>query len=61
MKQLLTAFLVSFSLGLTAQNVMAKAELEAENVDEVRVDGSFVDVYVKKGDRVYFSVIIFMK
>ncbi len=58
MKQLLTAFLVSFSLGLTAQNVMAKAELEAENVDEVRVDGSFVDVYVKKGDRVYFSGII---
>jgi len=42
----------------SAQRVMAEAELEAENVDEVRIEGSFVDVYIKKGDRVYFSGII---
>ena len=49
-------FLVSFS-GL-AQNTLAKAELEAENVDEVRIEGSFVDVYVNTGDKVYFKGII---
>lgn len=38
-----------------AQNILAKAELEAENVDEVRIEGSFVDIYVKNGDRVYFQ------
>ncbi len=37
------------------QNTLAKAELEAENVDEVKIEGSFVDVFVKKGDRVYFK------
>ena len=58
MKHFLTAILATLTLGLSAQNIMAKAELEAENVDEVRVDGAFVDVYIKKGDRVYFSGII---
>lgn len=38
-----------------SQNILAKAELEAENVDEVKIEGSFVDVFVNKGDRVYFK------
>ncbi|MEO1253725.1 MAG: DUF4097 family beta strand repeat-containing protein, partial [Bacteroidota bacterium] len=37
------------------QNVLAESELEAENVNEVRIEGSFVDVYVKNGDKVYFK------
>lgn len=41
-----------------AQNIMAQAELEAENVDEVRIDGSFINVYVSDGDKVFFSGII---
>ena len=40
---------------LLSQNILAKAELEAENVDEVKIEGSFVDVYVKRGDKVYFK------
>lgn len=58
MKRFLILIAVISTLGATAQNVMAKAELEAENVDEVRVEGSFVDVYVKSGEKVYFSGII---
>lgn len=46
------------TLGVSAQTIMARAELEAENVDKVRVEGSFVDVYVKNGDKVHFSGII---
>lgn len=38
-----------------SQNILAKAELEAENIDEVRIEGSFVDVFVNKGDKVYFK------
>ncbi len=37
---------------------MAQAELEAKNVDEVRIDGSFVDVYVQDGEKVFFKGII---
>lgn len=58
MKKFLTLFLVISMLGVNAQNVMAQAELEAENVDEVSVEGSFADVYVKSGDKVYFTGII---
>lgn len=46
------------ALPAVSQNTLAKAELEAENVDEVRIEGSFVDVYVNKGDKVYFKGII---
>jgi len=58
MKTLAFLLSCSFFLNLSAQNVIAKAELEAENVDEVRVEGSFVDVYVNTGDKVYFKGII---
>ncbi len=42
-------------MGVSAQTVLASAELEAQNIEEVRIEGSFVDVYVKNGDRVYFK------
>lgn len=50
--------MVVVALPAVSQNTLAKAELEAENVDEVRIEGSFVDVYVNKGDKVYFKGII---
>ncbi|WP_420575219.1 DUF4097 family beta strand repeat-containing protein [Ekhidna sp.] len=55
MKKLLIIGLVALSFSSYSQNVLAKAELEAENVDEVRLEGSFVDVYVNTGERVYFK------
>ncbi len=55
MKKLIIAVLVGVTYSSFSQNILAKAELEAENIDEVRVEGSFVDVYVKSGDRVYFK------
>ena len=55
MRKLCIAALIIFSFDSYSQNILAKAELEAENVDEVRVEGSFVDVYVNSGDRVYFK------
>ena len=58
MKRTIFVFFISLSVLASGQRIMAEAELEAENVDEVRVEGSFVDVYVKKGDKVYFSGII---
>lgn len=58
MKNILLITLSVLSFQLVGQNVLAKAELIAENVKEVRVDGSFVDVYVTKGDQVTFKGII---
>ncbi|MEQ6166082.1 DUF4097 family beta strand repeat-containing protein [Ekhidna sp. MALMAid0563] len=58
MKKSLIAILFLGSFSGLAQNTLAKAELEAENVDEVRIEGSFVDVYVNTGDKVYFKGII---
>ena len=55
MKNILLITLSILSFQLLGQNVLAKAELIAENVNEVRVDGSFVDVYVTKGDQVTFK------
>ncbi|MEO9870826.1 DUF4097 family beta strand repeat-containing protein [Ekhidna sp.] len=55
MKKSIAVILALISLESVAQNVLAKAELEAENVNEVRIEGSFVDVYVNTGDRVYFK------
>ncbi len=55
MKKLFFVLTIFICIPSIAQNVLAKAELEAENVNEVRVDGSFVDVYVNTGDRVYFK------
>lgn len=55
MKKILIALAVISSIPVLSQNTLAKAELEAENVDEVRIEGSFVDIYVKKGDKVYFK------
>ena len=58
MKSTLFSFFILLSLASFAQNILAQAELEAENVDEVRVEGSFVDVYVNTGDKVFFKGII---
>ncbi|NQZ75074.1 MAG: DUF4097 family beta strand repeat protein [Ekhidna sp.] len=52
-----TVFLLAV-FSTSAQNILAQAELEAENVDEVRIEGTFVDIYVNSGDRVYFKGII---
>lgn len=54
MKKFIVVLLGLVSTGAFSQNILAKSELEAENVDEVRIEGSFVDVYVDTGDRVYF-------
>ncbi len=40
------------------QTVLASAELEAQNIKEVRVEGSFCDVYVEQGNRNYLDAII---
>ncbi|MEQ8906463.1 DUF4097 family beta strand repeat-containing protein [Ekhidna sp.] len=58
MKNLLIAICTLVSLSAISQNILAKAELGAENVDEVRIEGSFVDVYVNSGDKVYFKGVI---
>lgn len=55
MKKLIVVLTIIVSFPSLAQNTLAKAELVAENVDEVKVEGSFVDVYVNTGDRVYFK------
>ncbi|MEM7298835.1 MAG: DUF4097 family beta strand repeat-containing protein [Bacteroidota bacterium] len=55
MKRPIILMLLLGSITSMAQNTIAKAELEAENVNEVRIEGSFVDVYVKSGDRVFFK------
>lgn len=58
MKSTIFSILFIGVLAANAQNVLAKAELEAENIDEVRVDGSFVDVYVKNGSKTTFKGVI---
>ena len=58
MKRLIYSLTILFSIGTSAQNIIAEAELKAENVNEVSVEGSFVDVYVTRGDEVYFKGII---
>ncbi|MEQ9468321.1 MAG: DUF4097 family beta strand repeat-containing protein [Ekhidna sp.] len=58
MKNILSLITLLLCVSGFAQNTLAKAELEAENVDEVRIEGSFVDVFVNSGDRVYFKGII---
>ncbi|SNT29282.1 Putative adhesin [Ekhidna lutea] len=55
MKKLILIMSIIVAFPTYAQNILAQSELEAENVDEVRVEGSFVDVYVTNGDRVYFK------
>ncbi len=53
---ILTATLAcSLSFG---QTVLASAELEAQNIKEVRVEGLFCDVYVEQGSRNYLDAII---
>lgn len=49
---------VGVSGHLFAQTTIASAELEAQNVTEVRIDGSFCDVYVERGDRNYLKAVI---
>ena len=39
MKNILVAVLIIASLPSISQNILAKSELEAENVDEVRIEG----------------------
>lgn len=55
MKKIIGFILMLTAISSSAQTVLASAELEAENIKEVRIEGSFVDVYVKNGDRVYFK------
>ncbi|WP_425391154.1 DUF4097 family beta strand repeat-containing protein [Ekhidna sp.] len=55
MKKILIVITILCSTISYGQNILAKAELEAENIDEVRIEGSFVDVYVNSGERVYFK------
>jgi lia operon protein LiaG len=55
MKIIIGLVLIISGVSSSAQTVLASAELEAQNVNEVRIDGSFVDVYVKNGDRNYFK------
>jgi DUF4097 and DUF4098 domain-containing protein YvlB len=38
-----------------AQNLIAFAELEAENIDNVSIEASWLDVDIRKGDVVYFK------
>ena len=58
MKKFLFSIAVLIAFNSLSQNILAKAELEAENVEEVRIEGSFVDIYVNSGDRVYFKGMI---
>jgi len=58
MKGLIFLLIVSISVVASAQDIIAQAELKAENVNEISVQGSFVDIYVTKGDEVYFKGII---
>ena len=55
MKKIIFTLAIAISISAFSQNILAKAELEAENVDEVRIEGSFVDIFVNKGERVYFK------
>ncbi|MEP5612876.1 MAG: DUF4097 family beta strand repeat-containing protein [Cyclobacteriaceae bacterium] len=58
MKSILTIAAV-LSCGISfGQTIIASAKLEAKNIKEVRVEGSFCDVYVEKGDRNYLDAII---
>lgn len=58
MKKLLTIAAV-LTCGISfGQTIIATAELEAKNIKEVRIEGSFCDVYVEKGDRNYLDAII---
>ncbi len=58
------SFLIIILLTITtasqvlSQNVLASEEFEAENVSTVTLRGSFCDVYVETGDKVYFKGII---
>jgi len=58
MKRLIYLTFIVLSFGTDAQNILAEAELKAEDISEVRVEGRFANVYVKKGSEVYFKGII---
>lgn len=59
MKNLFTLItLVILSGQVLAQTTIASAELEAQNVTEVRIEGSFCDVYVERGNRNYLKAVI---
>lgn len=58
MMRILSILLCMAAIPAMSQKILAQAEIEAENVDEVRVEGAFVDVYVNSGDKVYFKGII---
>jgi len=59
MKVLLSIAPFLYIFSISAQNLIASAELGAENVTSVSVQGSFVDVYVKNGNGVYFKGVIY--
>ncbi|MBV6646369.1 MAG: DUF4097 family beta strand repeat protein [Cyclobacteriaceae bacterium] len=49
---------ISISLSVFGQKTLADVEFEAENVRSVTIDGSFCDVILKTGDRVYCKGLI---
>ena len=55
MKKLIVVLFVFACTSVFSQNILAKAELEVEDVDEVRIEGSFVDIFVNSGNRVHFK------
>lgn len=61
MKYLLISSLLLIGTASHAQRVLASAELEAQNISEVRVEGSFCDVIVEKGDKNYMVASIMGK
>jgi DUF4097 and DUF4098 domain-containing protein YvlB len=58
MKYLFILASILIGSNVIAQNIIASAELEAQNINEVRVEGSFCDVYVQQGDRNYLNAVI---
>ena len=59
MKNLFLFFSALLFVGsAAAQNILAAAELEAQNISKVKIRGSFVDVEVTEGNKVYFEGVI---
>lgn len=59
MRILITISFLGLNFLSLGQQLLASAELEAQNIDKVKVDGSFVDVYVKNGEKNYFKGVIY--
>lgn len=58
MRIALFILLATLIFRLQGQNVIAKFEKSTPNAKKVKIEGAFVDVYVKRGDRNYLTGII---